>query len=446
LVEAVAQSRPCKPVGQGRRLMASANKIRWQRSAAAAQGDVAASTEVKKKDTPGHHLECIRKQVEFYLSDRNLERDVFFRERLLQDGFLSDAVVLQSARMQKLGASRELLLQALQDSTALKVQVAEDGSLQVLRSEALQPGSGAVEESAHRSREARDQTTESVRPGPTYDNSSPCGYHIAGYCRYGSKCGLQHSAEYAAAVRRQWLQPADPVCQQELHERAVQALGAEEVRSAKLFPRVFAKQLSTARDIGVHQSLRYILVLDLEGKDEIIEFPVLVFDTVRGQEVGRFQRYVRPKYLFANEAINLESPAILFEQVLTEFDAWLKTTLGFGIDDVGASPSPSLFLTCGDFDCKHVHRQCQTSGIKAPAGFRKWCNIKRTYADHYGRDFRGMKSMLAQLRLLDNQGNVKTGFHHLGMHDVENITRCLLHLLEIGVPIRANGTWQHQHS
>eukprot|EP00971_Amphidinium_carterae_P162964 3231345-Amphidinium_carterae.1 len=40
-----------------------------------------------------------------------------------------------------------------------------------------------AEESAHRSREARDQTTESVRPGPTYDNSSPCGYHIAGYCR-----------------------------------------------------------------------------------------------------------------------------------------------------------------------------------------------------------------------------------------------------------------------
>mmetsp|Transcript_60215 Transcript_60215/g.111632 ORF Transcript_60215/g.111632 Transcript_60215/m.111632 type:complete len:430 (-) Transcript_60215:99-1388(-) len=417
--------------------MATAKKGRWQRFAALKEGEEGPAA-TKKKDVESHRLECIRKQVEYYLSDRNLAGDDFFRERLLQDGFVPDTLLLQCGRIQKLEATRESLVEALQASEALQVQANPDGVYHVSRVEPYQPEAAASQEGA--GPKAHQQMAEVVRGGPTYDHSSPCGYYLAGFCRYGARCGLQHSAAYAEAVRRQWLHPADPSCQDELRARAEEVMSEEMIRSENLFPRVFAKQLSTARDLRVQQSLRYILVLDLEGKDEIIEFPVLVFDTVSGQEVGRFQRYVRPKYLFAHETINAESPAILFDQVLTEFDGWLKTTLGFGLEAVGPT-SQSLFLTCGDFDCKHVHRQCQISGIAVPSGFSQWVNIKRTYAEHYGREFRGMKSMLAQLRLLDKQGNVKTGFHHLGMHDVENITRCLLHLLDIGVQIRANGTW-----
>ena len=48
---------------------------------------------------------------------------------------------------------------------------------------------------------------------------------------------------------------------------------------------------------------------------------------------------------------------------------------------------------------------------------------------------------LARLRLLDKDGNPRHGFHHLGMRDVENITRCLAHLLETDAELGVNGWW-----
>ena len=42
----------------------------------------------------------------------------------------------------------------------------------------------------------------------------------------------------------------------------------------------------------------------------------------------------------------------------------------------------------------------------------------------------GMKGMLAKYGWLDSAGNPLFGFHHVGMHDVDNITMVLLHLLE----------------
>ena len=49
---------------------------------------------------------------------------------------------------------------------------------------------------------------------------------------------------------------------------------------------------------------------------------------------------------------------------------------------------------------------------------------------------------LARLRMLDKDGNPKHGFHHLGMHDVENITRCLVHLIENDAQLEVNGWWK----
>lgn len=60
------------------------------------------------------------------------------------------------------------------------------------------------------------------------------------------------------------------------------------------------------------------------------------------------------------------------------------------------------------------------------------------------------KNWLVATRLLDAEGNPKYGFHHLGMHDVENITRCLVHLLETDVELKASqnrqkgNTWLRQ--
>uniref|UniRef100_A0A7S2HL71 Uncharacterized protein n=1 Tax=Alexandrium andersonii TaxID=327968 RepID=A0A7S2HL71_9DINO len=106
---------------------------------------------------------------------------------------------------------------------------------------------------------------------------------------------------------------------------------------------------------------------------------------------------------------------------------------------MGHGQSTTAILTCGDWDCKHVHTQCGICGIPVPPAFRQWVNIKRSYNEAYGGEFRGMKSMLARLKLLDREGNPLHGFHHLGMHDVENICRCVLHLLNDYGEIQLNG-------
>lgn len=198
--------------------------------------------------------------------------------------------------------------------------------------------------------------------------------------------------------------------------------------------------LSSALPLPEVNQLRYFLVLDLEGKDEIIEFPVIVIDAKLRCEVGRFQRYVRPMQLFQGYALTPESPAVQFQVVLEEFSAWLCQTIGQSLSDFGSSTSNAAFVTCGDWDCKHVHTQCNICSIPTPTAFSQWINIKRSFSEAYGgKDFRGMKSMLARLGLLDSQGNVLHGFHHLGMHDVENIGRCVMHLLNQGFDLTING-------
>eukprot|EP00658_Telonema_sp_P-2_P008903 TRINITY_DN13373_c0_g1_i1.p1 TRINITY_DN13373_c0_g1~~TRINITY_DN13373_c0_g1_i1.p1 ORF type:complete len:178 (+),score=55.44 TRINITY_DN13373_c0_g1_i1:46-534(+) len=131
--------------------------------------------------------------------------------------------------------------------------------------------------------------------------------------------------------------------------------------------------------------------------------------------------------------LNPDSPADPFPEVLAKFDQFLKDTVGISLHDVGSPGSAARFLTCGDWDCKHVHSQCQICGVDTPTAFRAWVNVKRAWSDGLGGDIRGMKSMLARLGLLDAQGGVVHGFHHLGMHDVENICRCVLHLCKLGV-------------
>jgi len=193
----------------------------------------------------------------------------------------------------------------------------------------------------------------------------------------------------------------------------------------------------------------YLLVLDLEGKDEITEFPVLVLRN--GVEVDRFQRFVRPKYLFGpDHCFHEDCPSVPFEDCLRDFCAW--TNARFGIDmyapllqpgqaqpntiNLGGLPPPSFaFVTCGDWDVRHIANQCRVSGMgTAPPGFRRFTNLKKVAGSIHGKDMTksGMKGMLAKLGWLDfSKGTPLFGFHHSGMHDVENITMVLIRYLDM---------------
>eukprot|EP00438_Fugacium_kawagutii_P033287 Skav219616 [mRNA] locus=scaffold628:129077:130093:- [translate_table: standard] len=271
---------------------------------------------------------------------------------------------------------------------------------------------------------------QSVRAAPVVDPSGPCGYYMAGHCHHGDRCLTQHSVPYAMAIRHEWLNPGDRDAKKDLQLVAAKTLGAT-VASA-LFPRVFSQKIQKRKtssaspdisDLGFEwgeeaqvpkvtrwkrqsesktadiqagkqeaHKIRYFLVFDLEGKHEIIEFPVLLFDAVAGSEIGRFQKFVRPKDLFEG-CVLTETPAVQFPEVLEEFDGWLHQMVGKGLQDMAKDSSDMIFVTCGDWDCKHVKTQCRICSVPAPKAFSRWINIKRSYSDHYGGDFRGMKSM-----------------------------------------------------
>jgi len=266
------------------------------------------------------------------------------------------------------------------------------------------------------------------------------------------------------AIRDEWLVPGLLETQEALREAAaVVTVSGGMAQAGDIFPRVYSTRLEVTEVRPDHKgpekgarsrqeappeasSLpeagrgpRYLLVLDLEGKDEITEFPVIILDSVLKKEIGRFQRYVRPVSLFDGCAITPDSPAISFQDTLYEFEAWLGGMVPglslAGVDGVNAS-----FLCCGDWDCRHIATQCRISGIDLPPCFHTWVNVKKSFSASYGGvEIKGMRSMLSRLRLLRNNGHVKHGFHHLGMHDTENIGRCVLNLWERGYDITVNG-------
>lgn len=64
------------------------------------------------------HLDAVRKQVEYYLSDENLRHDTFFRDKISgdPDGWLDIALILGCYRMRRIGATLEDVLSAVRDS------------------------------------------------------------------------------------------------------------------------------------------------------------------------------------------------------------------------------------------------------------------------------------------------------------------------------------------
>lgn len=185
------------------------------------------------------------------------------------------------------------------------------------------------------------------------------------------------------------------------------------------------------------QELDFLLVLDLEGKVEILEFPVLIIDAKTLGVIDVFHRFVKPTKM-SGQAIDdyiegkygkfgvdrvWHDTALPFKEVLQQFEVWLAQHHLWG-KELGGSLNRAAFVTCGNWDVKtKIPQQCEVSEIKLPPYFMEWINIKDIYLNFYRRKATGMITMMKQL------GIRQLGSHHLGLDDTKNIAKVLQHML-----------------
>ncbi|KAK2968408.1 hypothetical protein RJ640_004414 [Escallonia rubra] len=150
------------------------------------------------------------------------------------------------------------------------------------------------------------------------------------------------------------------------------------------------------------QQLDFFLVLDLEGKVEILEFPVLMVDAKTMDVVDFFHRFVRPSQMGQQR-----------------IDEYIEGKYGkIGVDR-------------GNWDLKtKVPQQCEVSRMKLPSYFMEWINLKDVYLNFYKRRATGMITMMKELQM------PLIGSHHLGIDDTKNITRVLQRMLADGAVLQ----------
>ncbi|XP_048542413.1 uncharacterized exonuclease domain-containing protein At3g15140 isoform X2 [Triticum urartu] len=201
---------------------------------------------------------------------------------------------------------------------------------------------------------------------------------------------------------------------------------------------------ASAADKVKPQKLDYFLVLDLEGKVEILEFPVVMIDAHSMEFIDSFHRFVRPTAMSEQRIEEYiegkygkfgvdrvwHDTAVPFGEVLREFEDWIG---GHKLwkQKQGESLNSAAFVTCGNWDLKtKVPEQCKVSKIKLPSYFMEWINLKDIYLNFYNRRATGMMTMMRELQI------PIVGSHHLGIDDAKNITRVVQRMLADGAVIQ----------
>lgn len=187
----------------------------------------------------------------------------------------------------------------------------------------------------------------------------------------------------------------------------------------------------------VPQPFDKYLVLDLEGRVEILEFPCLLVDPKTLQIIDCFHRFVRPVKMSVERQKEYikgkygpwglervwHDTAIPFTEVLSQFENWMESH-GLWEKHSSKKLKRAAFVTCGNWDIKtKIPEQCVDSGVPLPPYFTQWINLKDIYLNHYQRRAGGMLSMLQGLHI------PLSGTHHVGLDDAHNISRVLQRML-----------------
>ena len=246
-----------------------------------------------------------------------------------------------------------------------------------------------------------------------------CKFYGAGYCRYGPRCNSLHDGDEINKYEQEWINGKIVINNQEI--------------PLITLPKRFSIERITK------QKYDYILVLDLEGKDEIIELPCILIDLSLMKEVGRFHAWIRPTQWNNNNGyipiqhqqdikyINRKSRAVSFPTALQSLNIFLNK-YGIILNKKGEFMNNSksfLSAICGNWDIKtQIPKQCKICNIELPLYFNQWMNIKdfalSVYPQYEPYQVKGMASLLRTLRMK------LYGTHHLGMDDTYNISRLII--------------------
>mmetsp|Transcript_7350 Transcript_7350/g.13265 ORF Transcript_7350/g.13265 Transcript_7350/m.13265 type:complete len:678 (-) Transcript_7350:223-2256(-) len=429
----------------------------------------------------------MRRQIEYYFSDDNLKRDVYLQKRIDKKTngiWVNDLTNFARVIMISRGGNRaELIIEAVESSDLVEVVTREGSARSFVRPKKKYSASQAAaaaraygihgaeqNESFLVNRRRSESPSQSFREDDN-DTLWPCKYFAAGYCNRGKRCTLTHDMRLVNIIERQWVQPTEKNAQRLALGVKELGLPARLASPSSYIQPSWGENPAKARKLK-KQPFKYLLVLDLEGREEIIEFPAILLDAQTLTEVGgngRFHRWVMPTRLFEGKMkeapgirANLQRRSKEFPYVIRDLHSWLQTHLEQNGEHGDDALDQVLCVTCGDWDLKTaVYKQCSLSGIyheKLPLYLRRWANIKILFNELYKsrREVTGMKGMLRVLFSADSmasrsggngfssspQSNMR-GMHHLGMHDTENIARVLVRMIEDGAMIRVTSQFRN---
>ncbi|KAJ7987115.1 hypothetical protein DPEC_G00335410 [Dallia pectoralis] len=191
----------------------------------------------------------------------------------------------------------------------------------------------------------------------------------------------------------------------------------------------------------------YICVVDFEATceqdnppeftHEIIEFPIVLFNTHTLEIEDSFQEYVRPEVnpQLSEFCIKLTGitqkmvdEADTFPDVLNRVVLWLQEK------ELGTKYKYAI-LTDGSWDMsKFMNTQCRISRLRYPQFARKWINVKKLYGNFY----RVPRTQTKLSSMLEKLGLKYEGRPHSGLDDSRNIARVALRMLQDGCQLRVN--------
>ena len=203
----------------------------------------------------------------------------------------------------------------------------------------------------------------------------------------------------------------------------------------------------------------YLLIIDLEATceenvgggyrefpHEIIEFPVMLYDTRQRKCVAIFHSYCRPMHqptlsTFCTQLTQISQSqvdgAMQFPVLLYHLEMWLFAQNGLG------DKRCVVVCDCAFDMATFMRLQCHFSQLPVPGWATQWVNLSCAFHSFYCLPPQ-RKATLA--RMLEDMDLGFVGQHHNGLDDATNILRVVQIMLADGCQLRVNQRLEPQRA